>query len=80
MKTTTTIKNHEENLSLEIGPDQINIRPHTEVGEQKVISTAISRAERDRYIEQQKYFKKQREEEKRKWEEELKEGADYLKK
>ena len=50
------------------------------MGEQKVISTAISRAERDRYIEQQKYFKKQREEEKRKWEEELKEGADYLKK
>ena len=36
--------------------------------EQKVISTAISRAERNRYIEEQKFFKKQREAEKEKWE------------
>lgn len=28
-KTTTTIKNNEENLSLEIGTEDINIRSHT---------------------------------------------------
>ena len=47
--------------------------------EELVINTAISRAERDRYFEQQKFFQKQREEERLKWEEELREGAEFLK-
>lgn len=40
----------------------------------------ISRAERNQYLEQQKLLQKQRDDEKKKWEEELKEGAQMLKK
>jgi hypothetical protein len=45
-----------------------------------VIDTELARAERDRFLNQQKQMKKMREEEKYKWEEELKKGAEILKK
>ena len=57
------------------------LRSNTEMSrEEEAINTMISRAERDRYLEQQKIMSRQRQDEKKKWEEELKEGAQMLKK
>lgn len=44
------------------------LRSNTETSREEIaINTMISRAERNRYIEQQKLIQKQREDEKRKW-------------
>lgn len=48
--------------------------------DEEIINTAISKAERDQYLCQQMAIHRQREDEKMKWEEELKEGAELLKK
>lgn len=50
--------------------NDIYARSNTEMThEEEAINTMISRAERDRYLEQQKIFQKLRNDEKKKWEE-----------
>ena len=79
-KTSTALKNTEDNiLSIDNSYSELQMRSNTEMThDNEAINTMISRAERDRYIEQQKIFQKMRDDEKRKWEEELKEGAEIF--
>jgi hypothetical protein len=48
--------------------------------EELVIDTLVARAERDRYINDQRELRRAKEQEKAKWEQELKKGAELLKK
>ena len=68
-KTSTTVKNTEDNLlSIDNSVSEYQPRSNTEMSrEEEAINTMIARAERDRYMEQQKIFQKQRDDEKRKW-------------